>query len=313
MSQTTTFSTQSSLPFPDVFSTELAELFETARHGIVQVYVRQRGGGTGIVWSRDGRIVTNNHVIPRDESQVHVRFTDGRMLEAQVVSRNAVLDLALLKIVGDNFAALPIGDSSKLRIGEWVFAIGHPWGQRWTVTAGIVSSLSSARVSRDLTTTYIKSDVRLAPGNSGGPLLDADGNVVGINAMIAGGDQSISIPGNVVSDWLAHLPAPRNVSRNVLGIEIQTVELPSNIRQSVQPLRETGVLIVGTQARQAYHADLLVGDVLLDVADTPVQDTASLRHMLAHRALGGNVSMRILRGGSLVDLDVALLTLENAA
>ena len=129
------------------------------------------------------------------------------------------LDLALLKIQGDGLKPLALGDSTKLRVGEWVFAIGHPWGQRWVVTAGIVSTMRTAKLKNGLETHYIQSDVGLAPGNSGGPLLNADGRVVGINAMIFGGDLSVSIPSSVVQNWLAELPD----RRVTLGIEIQTV------------------------------------------------------------------------------------------
>ncbi|MBV9230632.1 MAG: trypsin-like peptidase domain-containing protein, partial [Chloroflexi bacterium] len=209
--------------------------------------------------------------------------------------------------IGDNLKALPVGDSSKLRVGEWVFAIGHPWGQRWAVTAGIVSGISSVKLADNLTTQYIKSDVLLAPGNSGGPLLDADGNVVGINAMIFGGDLSVSIPSNVVSGWLKSLPR----GRITLGIEIQTVELPTNIRQSLQLQRETGLLVVGVGARYVQRNDLLVGDILLDVAGKPVNDAAALRHILASGEPGKDVPMKILRGGVVVEADIATQTVES--
>jgi serine protease Do len=128
------------------------------------------------------------------------------VLDAQVIDSDSTLDLALLKVTASGLKAIPTGDSSKLRVGELVFAIGHPWGRRGVVTAGIVSSLATVRFHRsERTAEYIKSDVRLAPGNSGGPLLDAQGTVVGVNAMIFGGDLSVAIPSNVVSTWIAGL------------------------------------------------------------------------------------------------------------
>jgi len=218
----------------------------------------------------------------------------------------------MLKVNGDNLKALPIGDSSRLRIGEWVFAIGHPWGQRWALTAGIVSSLSSVKVADDLTTRYIKSDVGLAPGNSGGPLLDAEGKVVGINAMIFGGDLSVAIPSDIVSVWLAGLPASKR--QVTLGIEIQQVELPPDIRNGSKPQRETGLLIVGIAAdRQAKYSDLLIGDILLDLDGKPVNNGATLRKLLAESEGREAVSMNILRGGVVVTVDVATRTVEQAA
>ncbi|HZR43163.1 MAG TPA: trypsin-like peptidase domain-containing protein [Ktedonobacteraceae bacterium] len=309
MTQATTFSTQSSFPLPDVFSSALTELFSTVQPSIVQVRNGQRGGGTGIIWGTDGRIITNNHVIAGDKATIHVHLVDGRTLDATILHRNPRLDLALLKVTANDLKALPVGDSSNLRVGEWVFAIGHPWGQRWSVTAGIVSTISSVQLANNFTTHYIKSDVLLAPGNSGGPLLNADGHVVGVNAMIFGGDLSVAIPSNVVNTWLASLPG----RRNVLGIELQTVELPVSIRQSLQPPRETGLLVVGTQARQGYYSDLLIGDILLNIANEPIRDVATLRNALAQSDVGKNVPLTILRGGNIVTVDVATLTVENAA
>src|SRR5947209_13725787 len=271
-------STQSSLPLPGEFSSALVEMFNTVQPSIVQVGIQERGGGTGVIWNPDGRIITNAHVVANEQAKIHVHLTDGRTLEAKVLHRDPRLDLAMLKVDGDNLKALPIGNSTQLRVGEWVFAIGHPWGQRWVLTAGIVSSLSSVKVADDLTTRYIKSDVGLAPGNSGGPLLDAEGKVVGINAMIFGGDLSIAIPSDVVSRWLAELPAPRR--RVTLGIEIQQVELPPNIQNGSRPQQETGLLVVGiAPERQTLYADLLIGDVLIDLDAKAVPDGATLRKL----------------------------------
>ena len=279
------------------------EIVERVQPSIVQVHTQGRGGGTGVVWHPDRRIITNNHVVPRDHATIQVLFSDGRTLDARVLDRNPRLDLAMLKVNGDRLKALPVGDSSRLRIGEFVFAIGHPWGQRWVVTAGIFSAISSVKLADDLTTQYIKSDVRLAPGNSGGPLLDADGNVVGINAMIFGGDLSVAIPSNVVSTWLAGLPG----YRVTLGIEIQTVALPDNVRHLLK--RGSGVLVVGIRpARKAneFH-DLLIGDILLDVAGFPAKGTASLLSILAQSEERKTISMNILRGGEVMAVDVATL------
>jgi len=287
-------------------------VFNTVQPSIVQVGIQGRGGGTGVIWNPDGRIITNAHVVANEQAKIHVHLTDGRTLEAKVLHRDPRLDLAMLKVNGDNLKALPIGDSSRLRIGEWVFAIGHPWGQRWALTAGIVSSLSSVKVADDLTTRYIKSDVGLAPGNSGGPLLDAEGKVVGINAMIFGGDLSVAIPSDIVSIWLAGLPASKR--QVTLGIEIQQVELPPNIRNGSKPQRETGLLIVGIAAdRQAKYSDLLIGDILLDLDGKPVSNGATLRKLLAESEGRKAVSMNILRGGVVVTVDVATRTVEQAA
>ncbi len=303
MTQTTPFSTSSAVPLPDVFSQELTQLFDRVKPGIVQVRTDQRGGGTGFVWQRDGRILTNNHVVPSDRQHIQVHFPDGRTFDAKVLRRNPQLDLALLKIDGEQFTSLPLGDSKRLRVGEWVFAIGHPWGQRWTVTAGILSVMSTLRISQNRTAQYIKSDVRLAPGNSGGPLLDADGNVVGINAMIFGGDLSASIPSHVVNNWLAEQPK----SRVKLGIELQTVELPAYLREQEKLEQTTGILVVGTRGRSETHRDLLIGDILLNVAGETVPDGQTLRRVIVNKTASEALPVKLVRGGTLHTVDVTLL------
>ncbi len=306
MTQTTPFTTSSSLPLPDSFSSALVSIFEESQPGIVQVRTEGRGGGTGIILHEDGRMLTNNHVVNSDNAKVDVLLSDGRTFPATVLQRNPQLDLALLKISGDNFKPLKLGDSTKLRVGEWVFAIGHPWGQRWVVTAGIVSTMRTAKLSSGLTTHYIQSDVGLAPGNSGGPLLNADGQVVGINAMIFGGDLSVSIPSSVVQDWLAELPG----RRVTLGIEIQTVDLPVHLRARAPSQQGTGVMIVGLRPeRQAKHTDLLLGDILLEVAGVPVKDNAALLKTLAASHERERLPLKLIRGGELAELEVGTVLL----
>jgi serine protease Do len=309
MTQTEHTST-SSFPLPDTFSAELTSVFERVKPSVVQVYTEGRGGGTGIIWHQDGRILTNNHVVARDDAKVQVLLADGRTLPAKVLYRNRQLDLALLQADGGDLQPLSAGDSTQLRVGEWVFALGHPWGQRWVLTAGIVSAISTIKLAENLTTRYIKSDVGLAPGNSGGPLLDADGNFIGINAMIFGGDLSVSIPSEVVNKWLANLPQKQ--TRIALGVEIQTVDLPTSVQQTLSPTRTQGLLIVGLRARQEQFKDLLIGDTLLAVADKPVSDVTTLRNILAQGEEGAPVAVKILRGGTVIALDIATQVTEVA-
>ncbi len=306
MTQTETYTQQSSLPLPDAFSAELTTLFTTVQPSVVQVHTEGRGAGTGIIWSADGHIITNNHVVAKDNARVQVFLADGRTLDANVLHRNPRLDLALLKVTGENLKPLSAGDSSKLRVGEWVFAIGHPWGQRWVVTAGIVSTQRTAKIADDITTQYIQSDVLLAPGNSGGPLLDTDGNVVGINAMIFGGDLSVAIPCNVVTNWLAEL-TKRTIK---LGVAVQTVELSDAIRQSFDTQRISGLLIVGIEETRQI-SDLLVGDILLTVSGKPVNDPAALRHILSQQGEATTVPLTLFRAGAAISLDATTLVVES--
>jgi len=304
---------------PDAFSHALVQIVNLLQPSIVQVRNGGRGAGTGVIWSTDGYIITNHHVVPGDKATIQVHLSDGRVLEARVVDRHPKQDLAMLQISADDLQAASAGDSSKLRVGEWVFAIGNPWGQRGVVTAGIVSGFGSARHNDDEQPThYIKSDVHLAPGNSGGPLLDAEGRVVGINAMIFGGDLAVAIPSNVVSSWLEAMPG----RRVTLSIELQPVELPDDIRQKagLEAERTSGLLVVASQAvesgglngsQQAAATGVFIGDVLLDAAGKPLSGAASLLDIIAQRGPQDTIQLRMLRGGNLLTLDVLVETLEK--
>ncbi len=295
----------------DAFSSGLGGMIEQAQASVVQVRRGDRGAGTGVVWQAKGGIITNHHVVANAGAKIQVELRDGRVLEARIVDSEPTLDLALLNVSADNLTAIPVADSTKLRVGELVFAIGHPWGQRGVVTAGIVSALSKVKMrNSDRQLEYIKSDVLLAPGNSGGPLLNAQGHVIGINAMIMGGDLSVAIPSNVVSTWIAQLPQ----ARITLGVQIQPTELPSNIRQELANEQTLGLLVVGIiEGGLAEHADLLVGDVLVDIANKPLRDAATLRAVLAQSSSQETVRLRVLRGGVVQEIDVALTAREKAA
>lgn len=321
MAQETIFSPSISSLLPDAFSHALMQIINKAQASIVQVRNEGRGVGTGIIWSADGYVITNHHVVPTDKSTIQVHLSDNRILEAKVIDRHPKQDLAMLRIAADNLQAASVGDSSKLRVGEWVFAIGNPWGQRGVVTAGIVSGISATKENGDDSPRrYIKSDVHLAPGNSGGPLLDAEGKVIGINAMIFGGDLAVAIPSNVVSSWLAGLPK----RRVTLGIEVQPIELPAAIRQKagVEAEQASGLLVIALESMpsdglngtgQAVHTGVLIGDILLNVAGKSVVDVASLLDVVARHEPQDNVHVKVVRGGTIVTLDVAIKTLEQKA
>jgi serine protease Do len=293
------------------FSSGLEEMIEQAQTSVVQVRRGDRGAGTGVIWQAQGGIITNHHVIAHTGSKVQVELRDGLVLDAQLVDSDPLLDLALLKVPGDKLPAIPVADSTKLRVGELVFAIGHPWGQRGVVTAGIISALSKVKVrnsNRQL--EYIKSDVRLAPGNSGGPLLNAQGQVIGINAMIMGGDLSVAIPSSVVSTWIAQLPQ----ARITLGVQIQPTELPTALREELANGQTQGLLVVGIiQGGLAEHASLLVGDVLIDIENKALSDATTLRTVLDQSSSKESVHLRVMRGGVVQEIDVTLHTREQAA
>lgn len=196
------------------FDSALVDTLARAKASVVQLRQHERGIGTGVIWStrpNSSLIMTNHHVVAgeghdRQRQPVVVSLYDGREFGATVVARNPDLDLALLQIAVGGLPVAAVADSRHVRIGEWVFAIGNPWGARDVVTHGIVNGFGKVGLGiRDnhRITEYVRSDVALAPGNSGGPLLNARGEVIGINAMIMGGDLSVAIPSHVAIAWLA--------------------------------------------------------------------------------------------------------------
>jgi serine protease Do len=194
------------VPSAEMVSSASAEMVRRAHESVVQVQSWGRGVGAGVVWAEDGLVLTNHHVVAggRRGSRVKVVLDHDQTFDAEVAKRGRDLDLALLRIkdAPDDLVAAPVGDSDELRVGGLVYAIGHPWGRLGAVTAGIVSGLGVVGGPGGRT-HYIQSDVALAPGNSGGPLLNARGEVVGINAMIFG-RLALSVPSNAASAWRVH-------------------------------------------------------------------------------------------------------------
>src|SRR5512147_2213101 len=185
--------------FNGTFTQVIHELVEQVMPSLVIVRGKRFGAGAGIIWAENGLILTNNHVVGRHTPMV-VLQNDGEY-ESRLIARDLDVDLALLSIDASGLTPLSPAPVSP-RVGEMVFAFGHPWGQRNTVTRGIVSALVSAQNRRGDTLPIVRSDAPLAPGNSGGPLVNAKGEVVGINAMIIGGDQSVSIAASVATDFV---------------------------------------------------------------------------------------------------------------
>jgi serine protease Do len=186
--------------FNGTFTQVIDDLVQQVLPALVVVRGRRFGAGAGIVWDANGLILTNNHVVGRHTPMILLQ--DDREYESKLVARDPDVDLALLSIEATDLTPLKPAAVSP-RVGEMVFAFGHPWGQRNTVTRGIVSALVSAQNRRGDKLPIVRSDAPLAPGNSGGPLVNAHGEVVGINAMIVGGDQYVSIAASVAADFVS--------------------------------------------------------------------------------------------------------------
>ena len=282
-------------------------MIEDAQRSVVQVRSRGRGIGAGVIWPGDGLVLTNQQVVAgrRRRRTVRGALHDGPPSAADVLKRDRGLDLALLGLEGDqaDLPAATVGDSDALRVGELVHAIGHPWGSVGAVSAGIVGGVGELRgQGRGSSARYVRSDVALAPGNSGGPLLNARGEVVAINAMIFG-RMALSIPSNAAEAWIAEERRPR------LGIGVLPVEVPVSQQREAGT---AGLVIAGVETGGAAdRAGLLVGDVLLAAAGKPLGETQTLLDAVAHA--GDVVSLRVMRGGKIMVMEVRLEESGRAA
>ena len=195
--------TQNQSMFQQSLTTEVNAICQRALKSLVIVSNGRFGVGAGMIWQQDGSIVTNYHVAQK--SSPRISTLEGSEYQAEVIASEKKYDLALLKIeTGEDLTPVLLADSRKLRVGQFALAVGHPWGQIGAVTAGIITSLGSVPLRwRRGTVDVIRTDAGLAPGNSGGPLLDSRGRVIGINTMILGGDLGVAIPVHVVNEFVA--------------------------------------------------------------------------------------------------------------
>lgn len=244
------------------------------------------GNGSGVIW-RSGLIITNAHVI--HGSRATVKLSDGRVLDAVCISRDPKRDLAALKVEVSDLPAAIIGDSATLRVGELVLAIGNPNGIKSALTTGIIHAIKLKDASRS---QWVMADVRLAPGNSGGPLSDARGRVIGINTMIADG-LALAVPSNVVERFL------HGSERPYLGVSVQPVFIP----QADQ--RIFGLLLVEVlSGSPASKAGLLIGDVLIGASGQFFSGLNHLINVLYNAAAGGLLTLDIIRGGKQIAVEM---------
>jgi serine protease Do len=178
----------------------LSDIVNRIQRSLAVLHNGKHGIGAGLIWRQDGLVLTNYHVIAHGHNRV--ALANGEEYATRLVAQDPEIDLALLEIDAKDLDPVSVADSRRLRVGQLVLAIGHPWGEQGVVTVGMISSLSKAQTRGPRgRVDVIRSDARLAPGNSGGPLVDASGAVVGVNTMVVGGDQGIAISSHVASDF----------------------------------------------------------------------------------------------------------------
>ncbi|CAL1241826.1 DegQ family serine endoprotease [Candidatus Methylocalor cossyra] len=261
---------------------------------------RQSLGSGVIVDAGEGFVVTNNHVIERAD-QITVTLRDGRHFDAKLVGADPETDVAIVRIKADNLTAVPFGDSNNLRVGDFVVAIGSPFGLSQTVTSGIVSALGRSGLGIEGYEDFIQTDASINPGNSGGALVDLDGKLVGINTAIvgpSGGNIGIgfAIPSSLVQPVMEQLIKYGEVQRGQLGIGVQ--DLTPDLAKALHLERSGGALIAQVQAGSAAaKAGLRAGDVVIALDGKPIANAAALRNAVGLLRIGTEVTLEIIRDG----------------
>ncbi|MDY0249204.1 MAG: DegQ family serine endoprotease [Pseudomonas sp.] len=269
--------------------------------------------GSGFIISADGYVLTNNHVIA-DADEIIVRLSDRSELVAELVGADPRTDVALLKIPGKNLPMVKLGKSSELKVGEWVLAIGSPFGFDHSVTAGIVSAKGRS-LPNDNYVPFIQTDVAINPGNSGGPLFNLNGEVIGINSQIftrSGGFMGLSfaIPMEVALDVSDQLKASGKVNRGWLGVVIQ--EVNKDLAESFGLDKPAGALVAQVlENGPASKGGLQVGDVILSMNDHPVVMSADLPHLVGTLKPGQAAKLLVMRDGSRKTLDIKVGALPS--
>jgi serine protease Do len=261
---------------------------------------KEQSLGSGVIVSSDGYIITNNHVIERAD-EIRVILLDKRTFKGRTVGADPKIDIAIVKIDANGLPTIPWGDSEKLQVGEFVLAIGNPYGLSHTVTMGIISAVGRANVGIADYEDFIQTDAAINPGNSGGPLVNIKGEIIGINTAIfskTGGYQGIgfAVPSNMVRLVMNQLIQKGKVTRGWLGVTIQ--ELTPEISQKFGIGKTKGALVSDVaKGSPAEKAGIMRGDVIIEFNGKEVKDVSVLRNMVAQSKVGTEITMKILRSG----------------
>ena len=269
------------------------------------------GLGSGVIVSPDGYILTNNHVI-EGADQIEVKLSDGREARATLVGRDPDTDLAVLRIGLNKLPVITFGSDANAHVGDVVLAIGYPFGVGQTVTQGIISALGRTQLGINTFENFIQTDAAINPGNSGGALVDANGNLIGINTAIfsrSGGSLGIgfAVPVSTARNVMQQLISTGQVVRGWIGVEPQDVT--DQLARTLNLPHPEGVVIIGVLRKgPADEAGVRPGDVVLDVAGKPVVNTGQLLNAVAALKPGSEAAIQVLRGGKATTLQVRIGT-----
>jgi S1-C subfamily serine protease len=268
----------------------------------------RHGGGSGFVFTPDGLVLTNSHVV-HNASRIALSLPDGRRFPAHLIGEDPATDLAVVRIDAPNLTVAEFGDSQKLRVGQLAIAIGNPYGFQYTVTAGVVSALgrSLRSYSGRMIDDVIQTDASLNPGNSGGPLVSSDGQVIGVNTATIMGAQGLcfAIGINTAKFVASRLLTQGRIRRAYIGVEAQTVPLHRRIVRFYDLPKETGVIVLAaTGESPAQKAGLREGDVIIAFGGQPVAGVDDLHRLLTDIQVGVKNSITVLRRTERLELAI---------
>ena len=253
--------------------------------------------GSGFIISKDGYIVTNDHVV-KNADEITVKLNDKRVFKAKIIGRDPKTDIAVIKINGDNLPTLKLGNSDKLKIGQWAIAVGNPFGLNGTLTMGVISATGRSNLGIETYEDFIQTDASINPGNSGGPLLNIYGEVIGINTAIIATGQGIgfAIPINMAKNIIDQIINKGKIERSWLGIGIQ--KLTPELAESMNIKIKTGVLINRVYENSpAEKSGLKEGDVIIECNGKKLEDPSDLQKIVISVPVGSSLELKILREG----------------
>ena len=281
-----------------------------------QTYIQQ-GSGSGVIISEDGYIVTNNHVIAGSD-KIEVILNDRRTYEAEIIGADASTDVALLKIKEKGLPYLPYGNSDAVRVGEWALAVGNPFNLNSTVTAGIISAKGRNNIlngNKRPIESFIQTDAAVNPGNSGGALVNTEGELIGINTAIASNNgsyqgYSFAVPVNIVKKVVSDMVEFGTVQRAYIGVSIQDIDAKFASDKNLKQL--TGVYVNGlTTGGSAEEAGILEGDVITSIQDIAINSVSELQEQISRYRPGDKISVNVTRNNKTVIVPVVLKTFDN--
>ena len=300
-------------PLLDAYSSAVVNAARKASPGVVNIEVRQSsvasqngrrrgpsgGSGSGFIFTPDGLILTNSHVV-HGADMIGVTLSDGRSFPAKLVGDDPETDLAVIGISAPALQSVEFGNSSAIQVGQLVVAIGNPYGFQYTVTAGVVSNLGRSFRSQAgrLIDGIIQTDAALNPGNSGGPLVNSQGQVIGVNTAIIAGAQGIcfAIPGNTAQFVASRLIRDGRVHRSYIGIGGQNVPLHRRVIRFFNLATETGVMVTGIEPDSpAARTDLAEGDVVVEAGGKPIGTIDDLHKLLTDALVGVSLELTVIR------------------